>query len=63
MYTAIAIWSVVFIVVLWRFKKIYDKRLKDLQKNWVEFINTMCGEMDARITSDHDEIKKLKDGR
>lgn len=63
MYTALAIWSVIFIAFMWRFKKIYDKKLNNLRKDWVDLVNMMAGELDSRITADHEEIQKMKDGR
>ena len=33
-----------------RFKVLYDRKLHEMSKQWVEFFNNYAGELDAKLT-------------
>ena len=61
MYTAISILTLTFIIVLWRFKVIYDRKLKKMQIEWLEYVTTAMGELESKLAMA--ELEKEKDGQ
>ena len=49
MYTAISILCVAFIIVMAWFKRFYDRKLKEMSRQWVEFFTNYAGELEAKL--------------
>lgn len=49
MYTAISILCVAFIIVMAWFKRFYDRKLKEMSRQWVEFFTNYTGELEAKL--------------
>lgn len=61
MYTTISILCVVFLLMMAWMKVLYDRKLKEMSRQWVEFFTNYTGELEANIAKlEYEEQKEDK---
>jgi F0F1-type ATP synthase membrane subunit b/b' len=60
---AIIILFVAFCIVLWWFKRLYDKKLTQIQVEWMEYISSELQDLTEKLARVEQEVKQKEDGQ